>query len=42
MDDFRIIEIKKSVYGNNNAEARSLRRKPQVDGMFLIKEIVAC
>ena len=36
MDKFRVIEIKESVFADNNAEADKLRNKLKSNGTFLL------
>lgn len=36
MDPYRIIEVKQSVFADNNADAENLRREMKAQGTFLV------
>ena len=36
MDPYRIIEVKQSVFADNNADAEALRRELKAQGVFLV------
>ena len=36
MDPYRIIEVKQSVFADNNADAENLRREMKAQGAFLV------
>ena len=36
MDPYRIIEVKQSVFADNNADAEALRREMKAQGVFLV------